>query len=82
MGSQQIQDAVIRRLAVIGEAVENVSPEFRGKHPDVPWRKVAGMRDVLIHDYFGVDLELTWIVIRRDLPKLKQEIAKIVENLT
>lgn len=55
-----IQDAIIRRLEIIGEAVKNISVSFRAKHPEVPWKQMAGMRDVLIHEYFDVDLSLTW----------------------
>jgi len=77
-----IQDAVIRRLEIIGEAVKNILPEVRDKYQDVPWREIAGMRDVLIHEYFGVDLDLTWRVIKRDLPELKQKLARIMEEIT
>ena len=57
--STLLQDAVIRRLEVIGEAVKNMPEEIKARYPDVPWRQIASMRDVLIHKYFGVDLELT-----------------------
>jgi uncharacterized protein with HEPN domain len=55
-----VQDASIRRLEIIGKAVKNLSPEFKEKHSDIEWKKIAGLRDVLIHAYFGIDLELTW----------------------
>jgi len=56
----QLQDAVIRRLEIIGEAVKNLSPPLKKRYPDIPWRKIAGMQDILIHSYFGVDLDMTW----------------------
>ncbi|OGK52773.1 hypothetical protein A2966_04670 [Candidatus Roizmanbacteria bacterium RIFCSPLOWO2_01_FULL_41_22] len=75
--NQQLQDAVIRRLEVIGEAVRNLSDEFRVQVPDIEWKKIAGMRDFLIHEYFGVDLDLVWEVIEKDIPGLKKELRKI-----
>jgi len=64
------QDAVIRKLEVIGEAVKQISEPARALRPDIPWRSVAGMRDRLIHQYFGVDLDLVWNVVRLELPGL------------
>ena len=75
--SRQIQDAVMRRLEIIGEATKNVPLTFRKEHPDVPWREIAGMRDVLIHEYFGVDLELTWTTVKKNLPSLKEKLSHI-----
>ena len=81
LDSHQVQDAVIRRLEIIGEAVKNLPLGFRKRHAEVPWRQIAGMRDVLIHGYFGVDLELTWKVVREDLPELEQKIARILAGM-
>ena len=67
-----IQDAVIRNLEVIGEATKNLSDDLRAQHPDVPWNRIAGMRDVLIHEYFGVRLETVWGVVENRLPELKR----------
>lgn len=73
-----IQDAVIRNLEIIGEAVKNLSLDFRAQHPDIPWAQMAGMRDVLIHGYFGVRIETVWNVVERRLPELKQYIESLL----
>ena len=75
--STQLQDSVIRRIEIIGEAVRNIPPEFRADYPDIPWNEIAGMRDILIHKYFGIDLELTWEVAIRDIPALKERFLQI-----
>ena len=77
-----IQDAVIRRIEIIGEAVKNLSNEIKNKYPEIPWRKITGMKDILIHKYFGIDLELTWEVVIRDLDELKNNIIRIKEELS
>ncbi len=77
----QIQDMVIRRLEIIGEAVKRLPTEVKALSPDTPWKKIAGMRDILIHEYFGVDLKLTWEVVKKELPLLKSAIEKIKSQM-
>ncbi len=72
-----IQDATIRRLEIIGEAVKNLPNSFKKRHPEIAWKKIAGTRDILIHGYFGVDKKLVWRIAIIDIPKLKEEILKI-----
>jgi uncharacterized protein with HEPN domain len=80
-GNTQIQDAVFRRLEVIGEAVKNIPLEFRNKYPKVPWKSVAGIRDVLIHAYFGVSVDRTWKVATEDILELKNKMLRIKDDL-
>lgn len=74
------RDAVIRNLEIIGEAVKKLSPAIRSKYSEVPWRSVAGLRDVLIHDYFGVDYEDIWEIVSTDLKELKQQIQAVISQ--
>ncbi len=67
-----MQDAVIRNLSIIGEAANNLSEQFIAAHPEIDWRQVVGMRNRLIHDYFGVDLDTVWKTVTHDLPPLKK----------
>ena len=77
---RQVQDAVVRRLEIIGEAVKNIDDDFRNKYPHVPWKKIAGMRDIIAHEYFGVKLDRVWGVVRKDLPHLKQQMLLIIDG--
>jgi uncharacterized protein with HEPN domain len=72
-----VQDAVVRNLEIIGEAVKRLPAEFRKKHGDVKWQDIAGMRDRLIHDYAGVNWEIVWDVIQTKLPALKSELTSM-----
>ncbi|RXI96573.1 DUF86 domain-containing protein [Anaerobacillus alkaliphilus] len=81
LSSRLIQDAVIRNLEVIGEAINKGSKDLREREKLVPWSEMAGLRDVLIHNYFGVDLSIVWKVVENELPKIKPELQKIKANL-
>ncbi|GAB5465206.1 MAG: DUF86 domain-containing protein [Candidatus Kapaibacteriales bacterium] len=76
------QDAVIRRIEIIGEAAKNISEETRTKYPDIRWKEMAGMRDIVIHQYFGVSIGMIWRVASSDLIHLKSKIKKVLNNIT
>jgi len=81
LADTQIQDAVFRRLEVIGEAAKNVPDDFRNKYPEIPWRKVAGLRDVLIHEYFGVNVRRVWKVAKQDVLDLERQLSIVRDDL-
>lgn len=73
-----VRDAVLRNLEVIGEAVKNLADAVRARAPQVPWRRIAGLRDVLVHQYFGVSLPLVWEVVEQDLPELRRQVEALL----
>ena len=77
---ETLRRAFVRSLEIVGEAAKKVPEDFRAQHPVVEWRAMAGMRDRLIHDYFGVDCELVWDVVRRHVPALRAQIAAILRT--
>jgi len=77
LGDTKTQDAVIRNLEIIGEATKNLSSELRAKYPDLPWKGMAGVRDRLIHDYFGVNLDIVWQIITAELPEVVAKVEAI-----
>lgn len=73
----ELQDAVMRRLEIIGEAIKHIPDDFRVEYPTIAWKSIAGLRDKLIHEYFGVDTNLVWELVQKDLPVLEKEIQRI-----
>ncbi|MEK0181380.1 MAG: DUF86 domain-containing protein [Oscillatoriales cyanobacterium] len=78
MQTRMIQDAVIRNFEIIGEATKRLSQDFRQAYPNIQWQRIAGFRDVLIHDYLRVDLDEVWGIVERNLPELKATIRAIL----
>ena len=82
VSNDMIKDAVERNFEIICEAVKNLSEDFRNKYPNIPFKQIAGMRDKLIHDYFGVDYEIVWKTIKDKLPEFNSDIEKLITDLT
>ena len=80
VNSSLIQSAVIREMEIMGEATKRLTQDFKEKYPDIPWKRIAGMRDKLIHDYFGVDLDAVWETVEKDIPILRDKLKKIIEK--
>jgi uncharacterized protein with HEPN domain len=75
--NELIQDAVIRNIEIIGEATKKISANLKSQYSEIPWKEMSGMRDKLIHDYFGVDVEVVWKTVKEDIPYLKSLIQSI-----
>jgi len=80
LATRLVQDGVIRQLEIVGEATKNLSDEFRSSHDVLPWKDMAGMRDKLIHQYFGVDLSAVWDSVENDIPLIKEKLIDIVRS--
>lgn len=83
--NEQVQDAVVRNIEILGEAARNVEryhPDFATQHPEVPWEDVYQMRNRVSHGYFSVDLEIVWKTLRRDIPELERKILSLREHLS
>ena len=74
-----IQNWIVHHLQIIGEASARVSGDFQNLHPEIPWSKIIGMRNILVHDYFGIDTEIVWSVIEKDLPDFEKSLKKLIE---
>ncbi|OGW89400.1 MAG: nucleotidyltransferase [Omnitrophica bacterium RIFCSPLOWO2_01_FULL_50_24] len=74
-----VQNWIVRHLQIIGEATRSLSLDLREKHPDISWSKIIGMRNILVHDYFGIDVDVVWSAVERDLPELKRKITALLK---
>lgn len=81
LSSDEKQDLAIRRLEVIGEAVRNLPEEFRREHDNVAWDKAMATRNILIHHYFGIDLEIVWDTVIKSIPEFKKQIEQLLETI-
>jgi len=77
LGDEKTIDAVVRNLEIIGEAIKKIPENIRSKYPNVEWRKITGLRDILVHEYFGVDAEIIWDIVHNKIPELDNEIQQI-----
>ncbi|MDI3548709.1 MAG: hypothetical protein PWR10_2361 [Halanaerobiales bacterium] len=78
--NEMVVDAVLRNLEIIGEAAGNISDDIKNKYSNIPWRRMIGLRNIVIHDYFGVDLNIIWEIIKVNLPETKPLINKVMDN--
>lgn len=78
--NEMVVDAVLRNLEIIGEAAGNISDDIKNKYSNIPWRRMIGLRNIVIHDYFGVDLNIIWKIIKVNLPETKPLINKVMDN--
>lgn len=81
INDHKTQDAVLRNLHTLSESVQRLSTPLKDKHPEVDWRVIAGFRNVIVHDYLGIDLDQIWDIVRDDLPELKRAVQKILDDI-
>ena len=77
LSDEKTFDAVLRNVEIIGEAAKHIPDDIRAQHPNIPWRNIAGLRDVVIHDYFGLDTELIWDIVSREVPELLHQLQQV-----
>jgi uncharacterized protein with HEPN domain len=73
-----VQNWIIHHLLILGEAASRISEDFKEQHPDIPWTKIIGLRNILIHNYFGIDIDVVWSVVEEDLPELHHQIEELL----
>lgn len=79
---EKTTDAVVRNIEIIGEATRQLPTEFTAVHPDIPWNQMAGLRNRIVHEYFGLDLEIIWTIIEQDLPILQKQLQPMFDQLS
>jgi uncharacterized protein with HEPN domain len=82
LASHTLQDAVLRNLQTMAESTQRISDDLKAAHPEIEWSRIAAFRNVLVHDYLGVDIERVWDITQRDVTQLKHVVAKILKNQT
>jgi uncharacterized protein with HEPN domain len=80
-GDDLLLDAVVRNLEIIGEAARHIPETVRRRYPEVPWKRVVGLRNIVVHEYFAVDVEIVWTIIRENLPALEDALQKMLTDL-
>lgn len=75
-----VQTWIVHNLQIIGESCRAISPEFRDAHPEIPWSKIIGMRNILVHDYFGIDTDVVWEAVQRDVSRLEEQIRALADG--
>ena len=77
-----LQDAVVRNLEILGEAAKNIPEDIRSRYPEIPWKRIAGFRDIAIHDYFGVDFEIVWTILKEGIVVVRPSLEKVLREMT
>ncbi|MBI4028202.1 MAG: DUF86 domain-containing protein [Verrucomicrobia bacterium] len=78
---RKTQDAILRNLHVLAESTQRLSDSIKARHPEIPWDEIAGFRNVVVHDYLGIDLERTWLILEKDLPPLRKAIQEMKQSM-